>query len=215
MSRPASINQAFGMSIGGGVSNIPKSPARTDLSFCDSNLALNMRTLWLDHVYLTRMYIIQAVDDPKNGAAVKAAADRLIQNQVEIGDAVKPVFGNAGGAELTKLLKVHIVQAVDIIEAAKKGEKQKVNVLVAMWQQNGVDIARFLKNANPRFWELGELLKCMRDHLDLTVLEVQARIRKDYAADVRNFEMVKKQIIHKSDVLTRGISRFLEAKNKA
>ena len=47
-----------------------------------------MRKLWEDHITWTRVYIIDvAADLPE----ADASAERLLQNQVDIGDAIKPL----------------------------------------------------------------------------------------------------------------------------
>src|SRR5450759_2217655 len=60
-----------------------------------------MRKLWEDHVTWTRLYIVSA-------AAVlpdaQAAAERLLRNQADIGDAIKPFYGETAGKRLTELL---------------------------------------------------------------------------------------------------------------
>ena len=53
----------------------------------------------------------------------KAAANRLMKNQEDIGKAVATFYGAAAGQQLTTLLKEHITIAVDLIKAAKAGDK--------------------------------------------------------------------------------------------
>src|SRR5688500_17704916 len=54
----------------------------------------NMRRLWADHVIWTRQYIVAAVaSDP--GAS--AASTRLLRNQEDLGNAIKPFYGDAAG----------------------------------------------------------------------------------------------------------------------
>src|SRR5262245_42365908 len=60
-----------------------------------------MRKLWEDHITWTRLYIVAAA---ANLPEKDATAQRLLQNQTEIGDAVKPFYGDAAGAKLTALL---------------------------------------------------------------------------------------------------------------
>src|SRR5262245_48397917 len=62
----------------------------------------DMRKLWTDHVVWTRNYIIAAVDDKPDA---KAAADRLMKNQDDIGAAVAKFYGVDAGNKLTALLK--------------------------------------------------------------------------------------------------------------
>jgi len=49
----------------------------------------------------------------------------LLQNQVETGNAIKPLYGDAAGEKLTTLLKSNILTAADLIAAAKAGDKSK------------------------------------------------------------------------------------------
>src|SRR5687767_12190402 len=77
-----------------------------------------MRQLWEDHIVWTRMAIIGIVDDrPDQSFAV----ERLLKNQDDIGDAIKPFYGEAAGDALTALLREHIVGAADLLVAAKTG----------------------------------------------------------------------------------------------
>src|SRR5262249_61836573 len=85
-------------------------------------LRRDLRRRWNDHVGWTRLYTISALADlPDKDATSK----RLIQNQVDIGNAVKPFYGDDAGNKLTALLKDHILIAVDLIDAAKANDKTK------------------------------------------------------------------------------------------
>jgi hypothetical protein len=70
-----------------------------------------MRRLWEDHITYTRLYIISAAG---NLPDKDATAQRLLQNQTDIGNAIKPFYGDAAGDQLTSLLKQHILGAVAI-----------------------------------------------------------------------------------------------------
>src|SRR5215203_6838789 len=61
-----------------------------------------MRKLWEDHIIWTRVFIVSAAADLPDKAV---ATDRLFQNQVDIGNAIKPYYGNAAGDKLITLLK--------------------------------------------------------------------------------------------------------------
>src|SRR5438045_3095425 len=78
-----------------------------------------MRKLWEDHITWTRLYIVSAAADLPDK---DVTAQRLLQNQTDIGNAVKPFYGEAAGNQLTALLRDHILGAVDLIAAAKAGD---------------------------------------------------------------------------------------------
>src|ERR1043165_2001103 len=78
-----------------------------------------MRKLWEDHITWTRLYIVSFAAGLPDTDAVAA---RLLKNQEDIGNAIRPVYGNDAGDKLTQLLKDHINGAVDILKAAKAGD---------------------------------------------------------------------------------------------
>ncbi|HEY6757058.1 MAG TPA: hypothetical protein VI037_06675 [Nitrososphaera sp.] len=49
------------------------------------------------------------------------AAERLLKNQEDIGNAIKPFYTEQAGNQLTSQLKDHITIAVNLREAAKAG----------------------------------------------------------------------------------------------
>src|SRR5215213_7355728 len=79
-----------------------------------------MRKLWEDHITWTRLYIVSfAADLPDQDLT----AQRLLRNQTDLGDAIKPFYGEEAGNQLTTLLKEHIQGAVDLLAAAKAGDQ--------------------------------------------------------------------------------------------
>jgi hypothetical protein len=164
-------------------------------------LKQDMRKLWTDHVVWTRDYIIAAVGDQPDA---QAAAGRLMKNQEDIGNAVAKFYGAPAGQQLTTLLKEHISIAVELIKAAKAGDKAGQQKADARWQQNGVQIAAFLSKANPN-WPRATLEDMMKMHLSTTTTEVVARLNKNWDADVRAFDAVYDHILKMSDALADGI----------
>ena len=78
-----------------------------------------MRKLWEDHVTWTRLAIVTFAD---GSGGFDATAARLLANQVDIGDAIKPFYGADAGNQLTTLLNGHIGIAVELLQAAKSGD---------------------------------------------------------------------------------------------
>ncbi len=173
----------------------------SSISSSEIKLRLDMRKLWEDHVTWTRMYIVNfagGIDDDDQ------AALRLMKNQEDIGDAIKPYYGEGAGEELTALLKDHITIAVDLLDAAKRGEQERVGEADRKWRENADDIAEFLSDANPR-WQKDEMRAMFYNHLDLTKDEAVARLNGDYEADVDAYDQVHEQALTMADELSEGI----------
>jgi hypothetical protein len=164
-------------------------------------LRQDMRKLWTDHVVWTRDYIISAVADQPD---TKAAADRLLKNQEDMGHAVAAYYGQAAGDKTTSLLKEHILIAVELIKAAKAKDDATFKEQDRKWQQNAEDIATFLSQANPN-WPKPTLVDLMKMHLSTTTAEVQARLGQKWEDDERAFDDVYSHILKMSDALAEGI----------
>jgi hypothetical protein len=161
-----------------------------------------MRRLWEDHVTWTRLAIISLVGDT---ADTEASVGRLLQNQTDIGDAIKPFYGDGAGQELTRLLRDHILIAADIIAAAKAGDQTAVADAQARWTANVGEIAAFLAAANPRSWDLDEMKAMLDEHLRLTTDEAVARLQGDWAADVAAYDQIHAHALGMADMLSNGI----------
>jgi hypothetical protein len=168
-----------------------------------------MRRLWEDHVTWTRLAIISLTGDTPD---TEASVGRLLQNQTDIGDAIKPFYGDAAGQELTRLLREHILIAADLIAAARAGDETAVADAQARWTANADEIASFLAAANPRSWDLDEMKTMLHEHLRLTANEAIARIQGDWAADVAAYDQIHLQALGMADMLSNGIVQQFPAR---
>lgn len=161
-----------------------------------------MNRLWEDHITWTRLYIISVAEGLKDK---DQAAARLLKNQEDIGNAIKPYYGEEAGNKLTALLKEHITGAVKILDAAKDKDTATMNREVNLWYANGDEIAAFLSTANPQNWPLQAMKDAMKMHLDTTLAEATDRLNGRYAQDVKDYDAVKDHIYKMADVLATGI----------
>jgi hypothetical protein len=133
------------------------------------------------------------------------AVARLMQNQVDIGTAIKPFFGDAAGDKLIALLKEHISGAYAVLTAAKANDKAKLDEANKGWYKNADEIAMFLSGANPKDWPEVAMKAHMKDHLDLTLAEAVARLQSNWKEDVAAYDRVHMQILKMADMLSDGI----------
>jgi hypothetical protein len=161
-----------------------------------------MRKLWEDHITWTRLYIVSFAAGLPDADAV---ATRLLKNQDDIGNAIRPVYGNDAADKLTQLLKDHITGAVDLLKAAKAGDTAATKTASDKWYANADDIATFLNSANPDNWPLDDLKNEMKMHLDLTLAEATAHLKGDSTADIKAYDDVHNEILGMADTLSNGI----------
>jgi hypothetical protein len=205
----AVASAVLALALAGGYAAQGHSDERADAAqqrgLSSKRLALHdeMRRLWEDHITWTRLFIVSASADLPD---LQATTERLLRNQTDIGDAIRPFYGRAAGERLTALLREHITTAADLVLAAKAGDQAAVKRHSRAWYRNANEIADFLNEANPRHWPRGEMRSMMRKHLDLTLKEAVAHLQRDHRTDIRSYDRVHRQILTMADMLSDGIA---------
>jgi hypothetical protein len=77
-----------------------------------------MRLLWEQHVYWTKTAITSLIN---NSSDLETVLARLLRNAPEMGNALKPFYGEQIGDQYSALIKEHLVIAADLVNAAKVG----------------------------------------------------------------------------------------------
>jgi hypothetical protein len=175
---------------------------------------LEMRKLWEDHIVYTHAYVISATSNLPDAQAV---LQRLLQNQDDIGNAIKPYYGEAAGAKLATLLREHITIAGTVVKAAMGNNKAVLATEQQKWTANGKSIATFLSGANPN-WKQADLEQMMQAHLDLLTNAVVARLNKNYTGEIKAYDEGHDHILKMADALSAGIEKqfpdkFAQASN--
>ena len=178
----------------------------------DSQVFRNdMRMLWEDHSKWTHSFIISILSDLPDQSET---AQRLIQNQNEIGAAIKPFYGDAAGDQLAGLLREHALIGATMLQSLRKADAAAFEESVARWYANADEIAQFLHDTNPENWPLRKTKPMLRVYLDLTLEEALARWNGDFAADVAAHDKVHDQALKIADVLSEGIINKFRARFK-
>jgi hypothetical protein len=177
--------------------------SRQNQCFSQSAVQLksDLRKLWIDHTIWTKNYIVSAIAGMEDQEKV---LERLLKNQEDIGNAIKPYYGETAGNKLTELLREHILIAGKIVDAAKSGNQVNVSKFNKEWYKNADDIAQFLSSANPN-WPINELKDLLYMHLKMITDDVVARINQDWDGSIIAFDKGEDHIIKLADTLTEGI----------
>jgi hypothetical protein len=169
-----------------------------------------MRKLWEEHIVYTRNYIISALANLEDASAI---AQRLLRNQDDIGNAIKPYYGDAAGDKLASLLRDHIMIATEVVKAAKDGDTAALETANKKWYANADEIAIFLSGANPA-WQKSDLMDVLHKHLEFTTTEVVSRIKKDWASDIDAYDKGHEHMLMFADKLSSGIEKQFPKKFK-
>ena len=163
------------------------------------DLYLAMRDLWSEHMEWTYATVTAFVSD---SPGFDASVNRLLQNQKDIGNAIKPFYGKAAGNQLTALLTEHIELAVPVLVAAKSGDSDALDTAVANWYENARQIGRFLAKANPAWKGAREMLKT---HITQTVAYAADQLQGDYAKSIKDYDKAQGHMLMLADELSAGI----------
>jgi hypothetical protein len=188
-----------------GSGSAPAMPASSSSSSTSAKAVAfhdDMRALWEAHGTWTERAIVDFVGGLPDTKLVVA---RLLHNQVDIGNAVKPYYGAAAGTKLTALLRAHINAAVGVLAAAKSGDAHAVATAKAKFFANGNQVAAFLHAANPKHWALSDMRTMMRIHLDQVIALAVDQLDGHYAAAIRLYGVYIDHIISMADMLSTGI----------
>ena len=168
-------------------------------------LRATLRRLWMEHVLWTRLVIISTY---ANLPDLAAATQRLLRNQKDISDALRPFIGNVAADQLTELLREHILGAAEVLAASKanlvptRETGIRLGIAATSWYANAERISDFLAGAG-----LGDYRTGMRQHLDQTMAESAARLRGDWAADVVAYDAAEIHILGLADGLAAAIEQ--------
>lgn len=140
--------------------------------------------LWLDHVSLTRKFILEFFEDDPN---VNDTEKALLRNQVDIGTELDKYYPNAS-AVIVPILTEHIIQAKDILTDLKFKRFSRLFSDINKWYDNAALFSDAMKEINPK-WNLHSH---MDEHLRITEREA---LYKWLGANQISADIYEKRII--------------------
>ena len=164
------------------------------ISLQELNLLEEMNTLWEQHVFWTRLFLISVAESLDD---LELTKNRLLRNPKDIASVYRRYYGNDIASRLETLLTEHLVIGGDLIVALKNKNTTLASTLTQKWYQNADEMAEFFSSFNP-YYDKEEVRQMFYTHLQLTTDEVTARLRRDFAADIAAFDKIEKEALEMS-----------------
>jgi hypothetical protein len=184
---------------------VPHSHANRCMTRSEHEFRSFHRLLWEQQVSWTRMAIISLVFKLPD---VDEVLTRLLRNATDMGNAIKPFYGEEIGSRYAALIREHLVIAKDLVVAAIAGNQQEVAAQDRKWHANGDAVSEFLSNINP-FLSKEEVRKMWYTHLNQTTTEAVSMIKKDFKTDVAVFDDIEANVLLMADAISDAIVKYL------
>jgi hypothetical protein len=181
--------------------SMPTYSAQETTKSSKSTLRNNMKDLWDDHMVYTRNLIISSISSIGDKDRI---TERLLRNQQEIGNSFIPMYGDQAGIKITRLLKEHVNIASEIVESARKSETNSYQSAVKKIHQNADELSKYLTNLNP-YWNSNDLRGMLYKHISYMNGEINARVKKDWLADIEAYDRGHEHMMLFSEMITNGM----------
>jgi hypothetical protein len=136
----------------------------------------NSRKLWSEHVFYTRNVLISIIS---NLADVSSITTRLMKNQEDIGEFIRPYYYDEDVDQLITLLKEHITLAATFISGVGSSI-----VVEDQWRDNAAAITALMEEMNPYDWAAMDMQPLWTMHIDHIIAQNTARRSSNWAADI-------------------------------
>lgn len=183
-------------------------PATTGSYQKQADLYATMTALWEQHMEWTYATVVAFAS---GSPSLTPTLDRLLRNQSDIGDAIKPFYGGQAAAQLTALLKKHITDAVPVLTAAKAGDTAALNTAVAAWYANAQQIGDFLAAANPN-WSKADMEQMLKSHITQTITYATDALKGQHAKLIKDYDVAEQHMVEMAAMLSAGLIQQFPAK---
>lgn len=181
----------------------PEQPLPTGSGEIERLLSNQMRLLWEQHVYWTRMAILgMAFGTPD----AQDSAERLMHNPKDFELLLSTYYGEEIAAKFAELLTSHLKIASELVKAAKEGNTTAIADAEKQWYENADQIADYLSSINP-YWSMQEWKKMLYKHLAMTENEAVDILNQKYDDGIGMFDDIELEALVMADMMTRGITR--------
>lgn len=167
----------------------------------DSSLMSDMRLVWEQQIYWTRMLLISIAEGLNDQSPTM---ERLLRGPSDIASIFNRYYGSNVASLVQELLTEHLQIAADLITALRDNQHNKATELTQQWYQNANKIADAFSSINPYF-DKQSIQSMLYRFLDLTIQQINKRLAGDYQGDIMTFDLIELEVLEMADKFTSGI----------
>jgi len=163
-----------------------------------------VRKLFTDHAAYTKFFIESFLNSSED---VKAIENRLLQNQQDIGNAVKPIIGITNGNQLTALLTQHIILAAEVLNQLKQNNQSKLKTAINNLFNNSEHVAEFLNSLNPQKLPLPAIADEFHQHNQFVIDLALLHSEKKWEEEVSCYDAYYNHMLHFADLIYQALKK--------
>jgi hypothetical protein len=167
-----------------------------------TNTKETLRELFSSHAIYTKEYVESALHNLPDLAVITL---RLLKNQDDIGNFLGSYIGVDKGAEISMLLREHILAAAAVVTAAKTGIQADVESTVKALFQNSIKVAKYFSDLNPCKLPCDEMEKMFHQHNQYLIDIVLAHLDANYDEETKLFDAYYAEILSMSDSIDKAL----------
>lgn len=176
--------------------------------YSTEELKNRLRLISTQNTMWTRNYIVSYVSDLED---IVVLENRFYVNAIDFRQVFNVYYDDEVSAKVESLLRNYISNLIETLRLTKANylspETSSQEDLIKAeenWKIAGIELAQYLSNINT-YWKLEQIQTLIIDHIEMTIDQMQQRLRKEYAYEVHQYDFIEYHSIMIADILSKGI----------
>ncbi len=195
------IALAAGSHVAASVQTSRAKRARTEKTF---QAAVNLRDLWLGHIFWVRVVSVALINRQDGAATV--GEQQAVKNAKSIAATIEPFYGAAAKDGFFKLLAGHYGAVKAYLIATIAGDAAAQSTATQSLTSNADEIASFLSKANP-YLPKSAVQSLLLAHGGHHIQQIQQLKEGKFEAEAQTWEEMKKHVYQIADATADALAK--------
>jgi ribosomal protein S17E len=175
----------------------------TNEKICKCGIKGALRVLFTDHAMYTKFVIVSVFDETPN---LNFLLERLLKNQEDIGNVLKPFTSTEIGNKITEILKEHIKLAGDCLVNLKSKNMTELNKSKNELFRNSNDFSLYLSKINSEKYPYEEIKEQFDAHNQHVIDMALNYHSKNFKNEIELYDQYFKHMMMFSDLIASGLN---------